>query len=159
MYQNTIRYFPSGSFTGLVWSSSIQFLDGFPTPVNNVSRQRDWFIEFNTSDLSSVMDISESDYDSDIYFHTSIGFEIVNTYNTQNAPSLDIISIEFGNYYTKNQFVCVPSNTTIYNFFNGSYFNYISYLDTNGYRYNMLFPVQYHAFKSYTYNPYYYYFH
>lgn len=161
MYQNTIRYFPTGSnsaFTGVVWTALFNFLDGNPSPVNNYYSTYELFFDMTLQDKSKVFHIVHNDYNSDNYYLSAVGFEIVNTFNTQNAPSLDIMTIEFGNYYTRNAFVCVPSNTTVYNFFNGSYFNYISYLDTNGYRYNMLFPVQYHPFKSYTYNPYYYYF-
>lgn len=161
MYQNTIRYFPSGSnsaFTGVVWTALFAFLDGQPSSTNNYGSTYELWFDMTLNDKSKVYHIVHNDYNSNNYYLSAVGFEIVNTLNTNISPSLEIASIEFGNYYTRNSFICVPTNTTVFNFFNGSYFNYISYLDTNGYRYNMLFPVQYHPFKSYTYNPYYYYF-
>ena len=81
------------------------------------------------------------------YFDSNSGSYIVPNSNLALRPSLMINKIVFGNYSEYDR-MTFANNTTLFNYINGGYYNFVSLVDTLGFRYTFYIPVAYHSSES-----------
>lgn len=97
-----------------------------------------------------------------VILYSSVLFEIVYMGDLPNdflgnESYGDIVSVEFGNYSKKSAFVGLANGLEDLdgNLVNiNGYYNYVSYIFSSGFRFNILIPTTYNSRNSYSYYPY-----